>query len=99
MRPALSEPEERAACHVLARQIVGQVRECQRHGLAVFGVVGSDSSPACGVRVTHYHGRESGLRAAREELEAAGIRLPLPAVADRHWAERAVAICEVLAAG
>jgi len=104
IREALSEPEGRAACREMARQIVYQVQEYQRHGFAVLGLIGNDGSPACGVTVTHYHdggagpGQGAFIRAVREELEGEGIELPFIAVADHQWDERLEAVLAMLKA-
>ena len=75
-------PGAAARLRELTDQVVWQIREYQKHGFAVLGIVGMDRSPCCGVNTTSDQDRElpgrgvfiASLRAA---LESAGLTVPV----------------------
>ena len=81
IRRAMGQPEASARLRELTDQVVWQIREYQKHGFAVLGIVGVDRSPCCGVNTTSDQDRElpgrgvfiASLRAA---LESAGLTVP-----------------------
>ena len=82
IRRAMGQPEASARLRELTDQVVWQIREYQKHGFAVLGIVGVDRSPCCGVNTTSDQDRElpgrgvfiASLRAA---LESAGLTVPV----------------------
>ena len=82
IRRAMGQPEASARLRELTDQVVWQIREYQKHGFAVLGIVGVDRSPCCGVNTTSDEDRElpgrgvfiASLRAA---LESAGLTVPV----------------------
>ena len=82
IRRAMGQPEASARLRELTDQVVWQIREYQKHGFAVLGIVGMDRSPCCGVNTTSDQDRElpgrgvfiASLRAA---LESAGLTVPV----------------------
>ena len=82
IRRAMGQPEASARLRELTDQVVWQIREYQKHGFAVLGIVGVDRSPCCGVNTTSDQERElpgrgvfiASLRAA---LESAGLTVPV----------------------
>lgn len=82
IRRAMGQPEAAARLRELTDQVVWQIREYQRHGFAVLGIVGVDRSPCCGVNTTSDQDRElpgrgvfiASLQAA---LESAGLTVPV----------------------
>ncbi len=101
IREALLEGEGLKACRDLVRQVMDDVREYQKHGFRIIGVVGNDGSPACGVDTTHYvDGERAGAGAfmeiLREELTRRGLDIPFVALRDHEWAERTARIRALL---
>ena len=47
IRRAMGQPEASARLRELTDQVVWQIREYQKHGFAVLGIVGVDRSPCC----------------------------------------------------
>ena len=52
IRRAMGQPEASARLRELTDQVVWQIREYQKRGFAVLGIVGVDRSPCCGVNTT-----------------------------------------------
>jgi predicted secreted protein len=80
-------------CRALVRGVMRDVLEYRKHGFEVVGVIGNDGSPACGVDYTWYEtgfgpGRGAFMTMLQEELQAAGLTLPLVATQDHKWEER-----------
>ena len=101
IREALLEGEGQKACRELVRHVMDDVKEYQKHGFQIIGVVGNDGSPACGVDTTHYvDGERAGAGAfmemLREELTRLGLDIPFVALRDHEWAERTARIRALL---
>jgi predicted secreted protein len=91
---ALSTPEGRQACRGMLQDAVYQIREYQRHGFTVLGVVGIDGSPACGVNLIWDHeakkdveGTGAFINALREVLADNHLDLEIIGVRDGEWDE------------
>lgn len=85
IRRAMGQPEAAGRLRALAAQVIWQIREYQKHGFAVLGLVGVDRSPCCGVNTTSDQDRELPgqgvfIAAIREELETAGLTVPVVGV-------------------
>ena len=104
IREALAEEEGRQCCRQIARQLVYQIQEYQRHGFEIVGVVGNDGSPACGVDRTYDHEKGQGQGAGtfiavlRKEFARNDIHVPFIAVQDLAWEENALKV-EALLSG
>ena len=91
IREALLEEDGWSACRKLAQQLAYQVKQYQKHGFKVLGVVGNNGSPACGVDLTWHEdggpgpGAGAFIMALLEEFERQGISLPIMAVKDHDW--------------
>ena len=102
IREALSEEEGREACRDLVRPLIYQIKEYQRHGFSIVGVVGNNGSPACGVDHTHYHEKGYGpgagmfIEVLREELASNSIDARFIAVQDQKWEENVERLRELL---
>lgn len=101
IREALLEGEGQKACRALVRQVMDAVREYQKHGFTIVGVVGNDGSPACGVNTTHYVDGESDGAGAfvlmlREELRRCRLDIPFVALRDHEWDQRTAQVRALL---
>ena len=102
IREALIEEKGHTTCRDLVRQVIADVKDYQKHGFQVIGVVGNDGSPACGVDITHYVDRGEGpgpgafMIVLREELTKCGLDLPFVALRDHEWSERAARVKALL---
>lgn len=76
IRRAMGQPEASARLRELTDQVVWQIREYQKHGFAVLGIVGVDRSPCCGVNTTSDQDRELPGRACLSHLSG------------RHWSRQ-----------
>lgn len=102
IREALLGPEE-GCCRALVQHVMKDVREYQKHGFQIVGVIGNDGSPACGVDTAHFVDGERSSPGAfmamlRAELEKAGLDLPFVALRDHEWEQRTERIKALLAA-
>ena len=90
------------ACRALVKGVMRDVLEYRKNGFEVVGVIGNDGSPACGVDFTWYlkegyaPGRGAFMTMLQEELQAAGVDIPLVATRDQQWAERLPRIKELV---
>ena len=102
IREALLEEEGQKVCRHLVQLVMDNVKEYQKHGFQVIGVVGNDGSPACGVDTTHYVDRGEGpgqgafMIVLREELTRCGLDIPFVALQDYEWSERTARIKALL---
>jgi predicted secreted protein len=102
IREALSLKEGKAACREMAKNVVYQIKEYQRHGFKVIGAIGNDGSPACGVNFTHYRATGPGpgpgafIKVLGQELDKAGIKLDFIAIRDHAWKENVRRIKKLL---
>jgi predicted secreted protein len=93
IREALLEGEGQRICRSLVEHVIEDVKEYQKHGFQIVGVVGNDGSPACGVDMTWYVDRGAGpgtgafMLVLRDELKRRGLDIPFAAVLDEEWAE------------
>lgn len=82
----LSVPEARTYLKSIADNIVYQIKEYQKYGFRVFGILGIGGSPTCGVEVTYYKQLTSGKGAFMEELskalEANDLNVPIRGISD-----------------
>jgi len=82
----LSTPIGRRYLRTLAADIVYQVKQYQKQGFRVLGVLGLDGSPSCGVDLTWYGDEHAGRGAYMEELIAAlkeaGLEIPVLGIQD-----------------
>ena len=94
IREALAEEEGRDACRDLARRLIYQIEEYQKHGFEIVGVVGIDGSPACGVDITYYQGKGAGpgrgmfIETLREEFRKHDLAIHIIGVEDFEGVER-----------
>jgi len=101
IREALAEETGRKACREIAQRLVYQIKEYQRHGFQIVGVVGNDGSPACGVDETYYHEKGPGpgagmfIEVLQEEFVRNNINAKFIGVQDLAW-EQNVAKLEAL---
>jgi predicted secreted protein len=93
---ALSTPEGRQACKDMLQDVVRQIREYQKHGFEVLGVVGIDGSPACGVHLIWDHAGKKDVEgigvfiiALREVLAENHLDLEIIGARDGEWDEGA----------
>ena len=80
IRRAMGQPEASARLRELTDQVVWQIREYQKHGFAVLGIVGMDRSPCCGGNTTSDQdlpGRGVFIASLRAALESAGLTVPV----------------------
>jgi predicted secreted protein len=102
IREALLEEDGQKACREMARQIIYQIEEYQKHGFQIIGVIGNDGSPACGVDITHYQdtgegpGKGAFIAILQEELANRGLSLEFIALRDHEWDQRTARIKELL---
>ena len=76
IRRAMGQPEASARLRELTDQVVWQIREYQKHGFAVLGIVGMDRSPCCGVNTTSDQDRNCPAGACLSHLSG------------RHWSRQ-----------
>ena len=102
IREALSEEDGRNACCDLAQRLVYQIKEYQKHGFEIIGMVGIDGSPACGVDITHYWEKGAGpgtgafIQMLREEFGKNGIDIDIIGVSDLEMEEAVARIKHLL---
>ena len=102
IREALGKEEGQAACREMAQRLAYQIKEYQRHGFEIVGVVGNDGSPACGVDETHYHekGRGPGagmfIEVLKEEFAKSDIQAKFIGVRDLEWDENVAKLEDLL---
>ncbi len=98
----VSVPEGRTYLRSVAENIVYQIKEYQKYGFRVLGVLGIKGSPTCGVDIKYYEGMTSGNGAFIEELinalEANGIKAPIRGISDLN-PDQGLAIIDDLIAG
>ncbi len=84
----LSTPVARRFLRALSADIVYQVKQYQKQGFRVLGVLGIDGSPSCGVDLTWYGDEHAGRGAYMEELiialKDAGLDIPVLGIQDAH---------------
>lgn len=97
IRRAMGQPEAAARLRELTNQVVWQIREYQKHGFSVLGIVGVDRSPCCGVNTTSDQDRElpgrgvfiAAIQAAMAEagliVPVIGIKPSAPDALDQVW--------------
>lgn len=72
-------------CREVARSLVFQIKEYQKHGFTVVGLVGINGSPTCGVEMTWFDDQEQKgqgvlIRAIRQEMEQHGLSIAMRGV-------------------
>ena len=82
IRRAMEKDGPRQKREALAGLVSEQVQEYRRHGFQVLGIVGANRSPNCGVETTsdfdrEVEGRGAFMEAIAQQLEAAGISVPM----------------------
>lgn len=82
----LSVPEGRKYLRSVAENLVYQIKEYQKYGFRVLGILGINGSPSCGVDKTYYKELKSGKGAFIEELintlKANGLQVPIIGMSD-----------------
>ena len=101
---ALSTPEGRQACKDMLQDTMYQIRQYQKHGFNVLGVVGIDGSPACGVNLiwdhdakTDVEGTGAFIIALREAFADNNLDLEIIGAEDGQWDEGVKRIKALLA--
>jgi len=96
----MSVPEGRKYLRSVAENLVYQIKEYQKYGFRVVGILGINGSPTCGVDMTYYKGMKSGKGAFVEELiktlDANGLQIPIQGMADDS-SKRNLALIDLLA--
>ena len=82
IRRTMEEPEAHQALMGLVDHVMGQIKEYEKNGFEIVGIVGANRSPNCGVESTSDHDEEiSGRGIFMEELsrrlEAEQIKIPM----------------------
>ena len=82
IRRAMEKDGPRQKREALADLVAEQVQEYHKHGFQVLGIVGANRSPNCGVETTsdfdrEVEGRGAFMDAIAQQLEAAGISVPM----------------------
>lgn len=100
----MAEPPIAAMCQSLAAGLVSQVREYQKHGFIVLGVLGVNGSPTCGVETgwaADHEPPEPGvfMRCLQMELSQQGLSLPMRGVKVYQPAEMVAAVQALVEGG
>ena len=82
IRRAMEKDGPRQKREALADLVAEQVQEYHKHGFQVLGIVGANRSPNCGLETTsdfdrEVEGRGAFMDAIAQQLEAAGISVPM----------------------
>ena len=98
----LTMPEGKQHLRRIARNIVYQAEEYQKHGFRVLGMLGIETSPSCGIGWTYYQGAaKKGNGAFIEELiiafENAGLDIPIIGINDLKPEQNLARIKELVA--
>jgi predicted secreted protein len=83
IRGALERPESQLRLGGLADQVVDQIKEYQRHGFHVVGILGKNGSPTCGVHEGVF------VRLLRQRLRAEGLQVEVQGI-DDHSQQKAI---------
>lgn len=103
IRESLLEPEGRSACREMAQELVDQIHEYRKHDFEVIGVIGVDTSPACGVDITNYKGVGARpgvggyITTLKEVFEENDLDLPMIGVNDADLDEHLQKVKDFLA--
>jgi predicted secreted protein len=87
----MSVPEGRKYLRSVAENLVYQIKEYQKYGFRVLGMLGINGSPTCGVNTTYYKGPTPGKGAFIEELiktlDVHGLHVPIRGITDlnTYW--------------
>jgi predicted secreted protein len=98
----MNSAEKRAACLELARPILAQVRDYQKNGFRVLGLLGINGSPTCGVESTWTEasaerpGPGVFIQAVQAGLKADFLRVPMRGVKVYQPEQAAAALTELL---
>jgi predicted secreted protein len=96
----MTVPEGRQYLRNVAENLVYQIKEYQKYGFRVLGILGINGSPTCGVDMTYYEGLKIGKGAFIEELiktlEANGLQLTIRGMSDDS-SRRNLALIDMLA--
>ncbi len=81
----MHEPDVRARCAGMARDLAAQVEEYRKHGFEIAGVIGINGSPTCGVENSWANGAETPgpgvlIEELRRALQDAGSALTMRGV-------------------
>lgn len=97
----LSVPEGRTRLRGIAENIVYQIKEYQKYGFSVLGILGIGGSPTCGVEITYYKQLTAGKGAFMEELskalEANDLHVPIRGISDLCLDQRLAIMDELIA--
>jgi predicted secreted protein len=103
IRSALDSRPARAACRLLARDLVYQVRQYLSCGVRVLGILGKNGSPSCGVETTWRHEQGPGMgvfvEELRAELDAQGVKIEMVGIMDAEPSEALAAVDRWLSEG
>jgi len=82
IRKLLEKKENLDILRRKAKEIVFQLEEYNRYGFKIFGIIGVDRSPSCGVKTTTIGGKETAgrgvfIKIMEDELRKKGISIPM----------------------